>query len=333
MGRRPQSSRDESSKPPRERTRRVGDRTYRLLERLSARSPRERWRVFDIRARSPRTLLMLPDDDTAAQHVRVLRKVRHGSLPRIEAFDRKQGQTMLILPWIPGIDLRDYLTRLREKKVEVLEPYQAIRLVRPLAHALSALHRHAGVIHADIKPANLLLTRKASRLHLIDFGSAWPIAQTAVRCEGDGMTPVYAAQELATGGCINERCDQFSLSVVLYELLTGQLPYDGLGGKAGWPEWYDRDNTAVPPSADAWSERFVPRRIWKRIDELVLTGMALNPGHRYATSGAWLEAVDTVHFELECARRGVARRGLVSRFLDWCQRPFSKPAGPAEPSA
>lgn len=72
---------------------------------------------------------------------------------------------------------------------------------------------------------------------LVDFGSAWPIERTARRELGDGFHASYAAPELqGATGVIDGRADQFSASVVLYEMLTGQLPYQW-GGKAGRPEF------------------------------------------------------------------------------------------------
>jgi len=94
-------------------------------------------------------------------------------------------------------------------------------------------------------------------LQLIDFGSAW----TTRRTEGDGHHRCYAAPELQIGSTrVTLASDQFSVSVLLFELLTLQLPYGGLGGKAGRPEFLPRTaDTLVPPSQISPSCEQLPR--------------------------------------------------------------------------
>ena len=146
--------------------------------------------------------------------------------------------------------MADYLQNIREGRRPPVEPAQAVRLVNGLAHAVCHLQRHLQVAHGDIQPANVIVTSHPSRLQLIDFGSAWTIDRTTRRTEGDGHHRCYAAPETQTGLTpVTLAGDQFSVSVMLYELLTLQLPYGGLGGKAGRPEFITRaTDTLVAPS-------------------------------------------------------------------------------------
>ena len=108
-----------------------------------------------------------------------------------------------------------------------------MRLLKGVAHALRHLHHRKNIIHGDVKPANLILTKRTS-LVLIDYGSAWPGERTTQRGGGDGFSPAYAAPELVRGNAaVDWRADQFSVGVILYELLTGKLPFGGLGGSVG----------------------------------------------------------------------------------------------------
>ena len=105
------------------------------------------------------------------------------------------------------------------------------------------MHHKKNFVHGDIRPENLVLCREPNRLVLIDFGSAWPVEKTTARSLGDGVSEFYSAPEqLRDNRFADFRSDQFSASVVFYELLTLDLPYEGLGGKAEdldqrqWPE-------------------------------------------------------------------------------------------------
>lgn len=309
------------------RKERIRGRTY-LLLKLLAPTPRERWLAFDPGAAGqPCTVLIVPNDHSTAQRVKVLKEIPKGHSIRILDFDRRDDRTLIVLPWERGVDLDEYLRRVKDGQIIAPTPLESIRLFRELALGLSAMHRHAGLIHADVKPPNLILTRKASHIRLIDFGSAWPIRMTGVRLEGDGISGVYAAPELQTIGTGDERVDQFSATLVLYLLLTGEIPYGGIGGKAGWPQWMSEGNVLVPPSDIAKSDRFVPTKLWKQIDDLVACGLSLDPSQRFETPSAWVNAIESVYLELKLREHNTDRRlGSWNAFWSRLARLLGVPA-------
>jgi hypothetical protein len=106
--------------------------------------------------------------------------------------------------------------------------------------------------------------------------------------------------------------------VLLYQLLTLTIPFDGLGGQAGLPQFFDPDNRPSPPSEFAAHARYVPRKMRRQLDEVVLKGMALDPGQRYATSSAWLDALKAVHLQLELREtNGDPPVGYWDQIRDW----------------
>jgi len=128
------------------------------------------------------------------------------------------------MPWIEGESLRERLRR--EGR---LSPDEAVRITREVARGLQYAHEQ-GVIHRDVKPENILLTRDGSTM-VTDFGIARP-AQTAdtEHLTGTGIvigTPVYMSPEQAVGGELDARADVYSLGCVLYEMLTGVPPFGG----------------------------------------------------------------------------------------------------------
>ncbi len=169
-----------------------------------------------------------------------------------------------------------------------------VRLIRGLAHGISHYHRRANLIHGDISPANIILTSGTSQLVLIDFGSMWPIEQTAEKNAGDGITNPYAAPERIAGRAAEDfRSDIFSLSVVAYELLTLEIPYDGLGGRAGTVECASHSQQIyTPPSKNLHRARHVPRHSIQLLDGYFESTLGLRPDDRYPTRDKWLSAVD-----------------------------------------
>ena len=272
--------------------RRIRRRDYFLLERIG--SPfRESYLAFD-RLAGPRgsffLVQSLPIGEAAEQLLSVLSRLKSDSFPRVVEWEEQRHQIDVALTWTEGISLSDYLQNIRERRRPPVEPAQAVRLVNGLAHAVRHLQRGLQVNHGDIKPANVIVTSDPSRLQLIDFGSAWTSSWTTRRTEGDGHHRCYAAPELQTGTTpITLASDQFSVSVLLFELLTQQLPYGGLGGKAGRPEFLTRAaDTLVAPSQILSSCKQLPRSLRDRLDALVLRGLSLNPVDRYPDHHTWL---------------------------------------------
>jgi len=113
------------------------------------------------------------------------------------------------------------------KKAKVFTPDEALLIIEQAASALSYAHKH-GVIHRDIKPSNLIIDDETKRTLITDFGLAkatrWEKITPTASLFG---TPAYMSPEQASGKEVDHRTDIYSLGAVLYEMLTGVLPYSG----------------------------------------------------------------------------------------------------------
>jgi serine/threonine protein kinase len=140
------------------------------------------------------------------------------------------GQYVMTMEYIEGKTLAAYA-----KPNKLLGSRQVVTLVRKVALAVEAAHQK-GMIHRDLKPGNIILcrpdpTRKMVEPKVMDFGLAKSIAGGDIELTKSGMivgTACYMSKEQWSGkeGKLGAVCDVFSLGVILYELLTGQLPYD-----------------------------------------------------------------------------------------------------------
>ncbi len=272
--------------------RRIRRRDYFLLERVG--SPfRESYLAFDRLAGPGGDFFLvqsLPAGKSIEQLLRVLSRLKSDAFPRAVEWQRKRDQIDVALTWIEGISLADYLQNIRDGRRPAVAPAQALRLMNGLANSVCHLHRRLQVAHGDLQPANVLVTSHSSRLQVIDFGSSWTTDWTTRRSDGDGHHRCYAAPELQNAAApISLACDQFSVSVLFFELLTLQLPYGGLGGKAGRPESITRAaDTLIPPGQISKTCQKLPRSLRDRLDALVVRSLALNPEERYPDHNTWL---------------------------------------------
>jgi serine/threonine protein kinase len=272
-------------------------RSLLVFDRLSTRD-RRRFRVWDPQARDQRVLVCLPFREDSFQHLSVLRRLVNGnpSFPQIIEPYRIDAEFQVLISWTRGVTLAEY----QRRRPTARNAFDAFSIFRRLAHAACELHHHSLCIHGDLKPDNIVIGQRSNQVVLVDFGSAWTRERTRLRQIGDGFTDGYAAPEqYEEGSLVDHRADQFAVSVVGYELFTGELPYEGLGGKAGLPGFKEACHGTLTPASRGTKDRGrMSSDIWKRIDDVLTTGLSLDPDQRFATRQPWLAAIDDIHARL-----------------------------------
>ena len=304
---------------------RLKGRIYWVTAQLG-RSTQPRWQVYDPAARTLRVVHELPHSPATRQHITALRKLDRcrGSLPAILDCERIGGQWRLLTTWTEGQSLAAYLQAAREGKKPWPSVYETVRLFRGFVHGLCQFHQFTSTIHGDISPSNLIVQAQPHSLVLVDYGSAWSIVEAAFQSVGEGATPGYAAPERFGEQKAGLLADQFSASVVFYEMLTGKLPYEGMGGRAGMPE--NREafaNAYVPPSQLAVVPQSVSSLAWQAIDELASRGLQLDRNKRYATSHQWRDAANHAWEAIRLPMHRTPLERIGSVVADWFER-FSK---------
>ena len=301
----------------------LGRKEFLLSKRLST-GGRNRFLAFDPIAGpqgSLRIVQFMPRSNASWQRVTVLHRIsqRNPELPQIIEFHRKQDEIVSVESWIQGHDLRWWIRKMRGSERQRLGTPEAIRLFRQLAHALQHLHRHAGIVHADIKPANIVVSNNSRRLALIDFGSAWGVERTNRRSPGDGRSEVYCAPEVLFGAkSVDFRADYFSLAVVCYEVLTLETPYDGLGGRAGLSKYNSQQNSLfVPPSQLSRESCKLDKRAWDAIDSLLVRALQIEPDKRHSNGNQWLADWDSTDTLIRHPEPRSPLSRLFLKFSDW----------------
>jgi len=155
------------------------------------------------------------------QEARVLARLEHPHILPVYDYGEQEGVTYLVMRYIEAGTLHDLITQRG-----TLTLHEIARLMGQVGRALGYAHDQ-GVIHRDIKPSNVLIDPQGNAF-LTDFGIAKIVAGTS-NFTGTGAvigTPAYMAPEQGLGKPLDARCDIYALGVMLYEMVTGQVPFD-----------------------------------------------------------------------------------------------------------
>lgn len=161
------------------------------------------------------------DEERFVRELVLARQVSHRNVVRIHDLGEDGGLAFLTMDYVEGRSLQDVLRDDGPLPVE-----RAVAVARQIAEGLAAAHEE-GVVHRDLKPANVLLD-DAGRAYVTDFGVARSVSGSRITRTGSVLgTPGYLSPEQARGEAVDGRSDVYSLGLLLYEMLAGELPFRG----------------------------------------------------------------------------------------------------------
>ncbi|MFC1821251.1 CHASE2 domain-containing serine/threonine-protein kinase [Thermodesulfobacteriota bacterium] len=202
-------------------------------------------------------------------------KLSHPSIVTIHDVGDDRDLTYMAMEYLEGQDLEKYIS-----KSNLLPFRKVLDVVRHVADALDFAHK-GEVIHRDIKPANIMLL-KNGEVKVTDFGIAKAISSSRTRTGVILGTPNYMSPEQIMGQKIDQRSDIFSLGVVFFQLLTGELPFHGDNLSA---LLYQITQVKHP------SPRNYNPKIPKACEQIVDKALAKNPDERFRTAGDFLKVI------------------------------------------
>ncbi|KUK71355.1 MAG: Putative serine/threonine protein kinase [Anaerolineae bacterium 49_20] len=208
--------------------------------------------------------------DRFRQEARAAANLSHPNIVTVHDFGLDQGHLFIVMEYVPGTDLK---TRIREK--ERFSIQETLELMIQACQGVGYAHR-AGLVHCDIKPHNMLVSPDG-RLKVTDFGIARALASISPeeRSEVVWGSPHYFSPEQAAGLPPSPASDVYSLGVILYEMLTGQLPFN-----AADAEELARMHREMQPI----SPRAINPLIPLQLDEIILKVLSKEPSARYRTA-------------------------------------------------
>jgi serine/threonine protein kinase len=280
---------------------------YEIIEELGTGGMGKVYRAFDKQIEEEVALKLLKPEIAAEKRtverfrneLKIARKIRHKNVCGM--FDlQEEGKTLFItMEYVRGEDLKGFLHRAKQLTIGT-----AISIARQVAEGLAEAHK-LGIVHRDLKPHNIMIDKEGNA-KIMDFGIARSVSAKGITGEGVIIgTPEYMSPEQVEGKEVDQRSDIYSLGIILYEMMTGRVPFEG-----DTPLNVALKHKSEPP-AD-------PRRINPQIPEtlghLILRCLEKDRASRYPSAEALLSDLAAIE------------KGLPATAGTLCRRSASPPA-------
>ena len=220
-----------------------------------------------------------PDADTVARfrhEAQAIAQMRHPNIVNVYDFGEFQGTPYMIVEFVPGGSLAGRMSHGN------LDQATALKYLRGIAAGLDHAHGH-GIVHRDVKPANVLLTAEDAPV-LVDFGLAKLLRGTSLKSMTGVTTgtPAYMAPEQVAGSRVGPAADRYALASIAYEMLTGVIPFDGEGLMELLYAQVHRE--PLPPSS-----RYP--LLSTQVDAVIMRGLAKDPAARWDSCIGFVDAL------------------------------------------
>jgi hypothetical protein len=270
---------------------------YQVIKELGRGGMGKVYLVFDLEIKENVALKLLSpnlaaDSDTIERfrdELKLARRISHRNVCHMYDLNREGETYYITMEYVPGSDLRSMIKRTGDMTLE-----KSLSIAKQICSGLAEAHR-LGIVHRDLKPHNIMLDRKGM-VRLLDFGLARALAAKGRTEKGLILgTPHYMSPEQIDGKASDRRSDVYSLGIILFEMITGKLPFDG---ETTMSIAFQHKN-ALPPHPSTINP-LVP----EAIAAMILRCLEKNPASRYQEAGEVLA-------ELERYERGVPSRSSI----------------------
>jgi serine/threonine protein kinase/Flp pilus assembly protein TadD len=270
---------------------------YEILEKLGEGGMGVVYKAHDTKLDRPVAIKFLPVHLSASadnkarfiQEARATAALNHPNILNIYDIDEQDGGLFFVMEYIEGETLKSRINAL--KTTEGLPLRQAIDLIMQIAQGLKAAHEKE-IVHRDIKPENIMLTKDGNP-KIMDFGIAKLKSGTGLTKTGMSLGTIsYMSPEQAQGVVTDQRSDIWSLGVVMYEILTGELPFKA-EHDAALIYLILNEEPLTPSSHD--------RRILPSIDSLILKMLDKDRNRRFQLMDEVLSMLHAVRSDIENA--------------------------------
>jgi len=278
---------------------------YEVIEELGAGGMGRVYRVHDTKLNEEVALKLIRPEFGADKRtverfhneIKLARKIRHKNVCGTHDL-HEEGRTLyLTMEYVRGEDLKSLLHRTKTLTVGV-----ALSISRQVAEGLAEAHK-LGIVHRDLKPGNVMID-KEGQAKIMDFGIARAMREKGITGAGAIVgTPEYMSPEQVEGKETDQRADIYALGVILFEMVTGQVPFEG-----DTPFSIANKHKSEPPP--------IPKKLAPQIPEalnkLILRSLEKDKAKRYQTAEELLADLATIEATLPTAERVASRRKTIT---------------------
>ncbi|MBA7658737.1 Serine/threonine-protein kinase PknD [subsurface metagenome] len=202
---------------------------YDLIEELGTGGMGKVYKAFDKKIEEEIALKILRPDIAGdektlsrfSNELKIARKIIHKNVGRMYDLSEAEGTHFITMEFVPGEDLKSFIKRSGQLTVG-----KALSIARQVCEGLAEAHE-MGIVHRDLKPQNIMIDNEGNA-RIVDFGIARSLQAEGLTAEGTVIgTPEYMSPEQAEGEETDKRSDIYSLGVILFEMLTGRIPFEG----------------------------------------------------------------------------------------------------------
>ncbi len=280
---------------------------YQVIEELGHGGMGDVYKVFDKETNSKVALKLIKREVAADKNaverfrneLKVARDISHKHICRTYDLGREADNYFITMEYVAGEDLKSFIRRAKR-----LDIGTAVSIAKQVCEGLSEAHR-LGVVHRDLKPSNIMID-KEGEAKIMDFGIARSLRTKGITGPGVVIgTPEYMSPEQVDGKEADQRADLYSLSIILYEMVTGTVPFEGetafaigLKHKSEPPENPKKLNPLIPDD----------------LSRLILKGLEKDKEKRHQTAAEVLSELTRIEQEFQTTEKVVPRRKpLTSR--------------------
>jgi serine/threonine protein kinase/Tfp pilus assembly protein PilF len=202
---------------------------YEFIEELGKGGMGKVYKVFDKKIKEEVALKLLKSEIAAdektiqrfSNELKLARKIVHKNVGRMYDINEEKDTHYITMEYVPGEDLKSFIRRARQLTVGA-----AVSIAKQVCDGLAEAHK-LGVVHRDLKPQNIMIDKEGNA-RIMDFGIARSLKTKGITGEGVIIgTPEYMSPEQVEGKEVDQRSDIYSLGIILYEMVTGQVPFEG----------------------------------------------------------------------------------------------------------
>ncbi len=279
---------------------------YEIIEELGSGGMGKVYRVEDTKVGEEVALkVILPGMDVSPKtlerfrnELKLARKIKHKNVCQMFDLGEDGGTHFITMEYVPGENLKSFI-----KRAKRLDIGTAVSLAKEICEGLAAAHK-LGVVHRDLKSSNIMID-KEGEARIMDFGIARSAESKKLTGEGKVVgTPQYMSPEQVSGEELDRRSDIYSFGIILYEMLTGRVPFDG---DTSFGIAYQHKNEPPPNPRD------FNLQIPNNLSQVMLKCMEKNRDERYQSAEELFNELSKIERKIPTHEKAIPKKKPIAR--------------------